>query len=70
MAKYRAVLMVPSVVEFENWGGERTVTEHVNRIAAGMGRCDSMHPTQAGVIYEPKVIECVKVSRSDAKACA
>ena len=59
MAKYRAVLLVPTVVEFENPGTERHVTDQVRRIADGMGKAKSYHPRQEGGTYLPKVIECV-----------
>lgn len=64
MAKYRAVLLVPSVVEFENPGTMEHVTEQVNRIASGLGRAKSLHPRQSNSqheIYSPRVLECVVV---------
>lgn len=61
MAKYRAVLLVPTIVEFENEGSAHGVTEQVKRIASGMGRTNSIHPRQNGAPYEPKVMECVVV---------
>ena len=64
MAKYRAVLLVPSVVEFENPGTIQHVTEQVNRIANGLGRAKSQHPRQEGSqheVYSPRVMECVVI---------
>ena len=69
MPKYRAVLLVPSVVEFENPGNEANVTEQVNRIAAGMGKAKSQHPRQTELLvhdtYTARVIECVRVDDDD-----
>lgn len=65
MAKYRAVLMVPSVVEFENPGSMEKVTEQVNRIANGLGKARSFHPRQEGTqheVYAPRVMECCIVA--------
>lgn len=64
MAKYRAVLLVPSIVEFENPGTQENASEQVKRIAAGLGKAKSMHPRQSGSdheVYEPKVLECVVI---------
>lgn len=61
MAKYRAVLLVPTIVEFENNGTQEHVSEQVKRIASGMGRTVSVHPRQKGAPYEPKILECCVV---------
>lgn len=61
MAKYRAVLMVPTVVEFENPGTQQHASDQVKRIASGFGRTKSVHPRQPETIYEPKVLECVVI---------
>jgi len=61
MAKYRAVLLVPTIVEFESEGSVTHVTEQANRIARGMGKTYSIHPRQNSAPYEPKVLECVIV---------
>ena len=68
--KYRAVLLVPSIVEFENEGTDKHVTEQINRIAGGMGKCFSNHPRQPDTIYEAKVVECVKVQGRESKTAA
>lgn len=54
MAKYRAVLMVPSIVEFESEGTVANVTEQANRIARGMGKAASAVRKHT---YTPTVIE-------------
>lgn len=61
MNRYRAVIQVPTVVEFENPGTDRHVTEQVNRIAAGMGFIESHHPRQHGDLYLCNVLECVRI---------
>lgn len=62
MTKYRAVLLVPSVVEFENEGTMEQVTEQVKRIAGGLGKAASMHPLRKiPEPYVPLVAECVVV---------
>lgn len=61
VAKYRAVLMVPTVVEFENPGTQQHATSQVRRIASGMGKTKSEHPRQPDALYEPKVLECVVI---------
>ena len=61
MAKYRAVLLVPSIVEFENPGTQEQASEQVKRIADSMGKTASIHPRQNGAPYEPKVLECCVV---------
>lgn len=61
MGRYRAVLLVPSVVEFDNPGTDEHVTGQIVRIASGMGKCLSLHPKQGKVTYAAKVVECVKV---------
>lgn len=55
MAEYRAVLMVPTVVEFESDGSYMHITEQAKRIADGMGRAKSLKDDQAP--YEPKLME-------------
>lgn len=55
MAKWRAVLLVPTVVEFESEGSYKHITEQVRRIADGMGRAESLKDEQAS--YEPKLME-------------
>ena len=42
MAKYRGVLLVPTVIEFESDGSEKHVTEQALRVARGMGKADSL----------------------------
>lgn len=55
MAKYRGVLMVPTVIEFDSEGSLKHVTEQAKRIADGMGRAESLKEDQAP--YEPKLME-------------
>lgn len=55
MAKYRGVLLVPTVIEFESVGSLMHVTEQAKRIADGMGRAESLKIGQAP--YEPKLME-------------
>ena len=59
MAKFRAVLMVPSVIEFENGGTMQKATEQAKRIADGMGKAKPMHPRQHDVPYTPKLVELI-----------
>lgn len=54
MSKYRAVLMVPTIVEFENPGSERQVTSQARGIARGMGKAKS---EVRELIYIPTVME-------------
>ena len=64
MAKYRAVLLVPSIVEFECSGTQDEASEQAKEIAGGMGKANSIHPKQIDTpneIYTPKVMECVVV---------
>ena len=61
MTKYRAVLMVPSVVEFENDGPMTNVTEQVKCIADGLGKAVSKFPFHKEAPYAPMVLECVVV---------
>ncbi len=61
MNKYRAVILVPTVVDFENGGSDDYVTLQARRIAAGMGVAVSNHPRRHGDKYEPVLLECVKV---------
>ena len=62
MVRYRAVFMVPCVVEFENPSTVDRVNEQARRIADGMGRTRSLHPRQRNMTYSPKVLECIAVS--------
>ena len=65
MAKYRAILLVPSIVEIECDGTVEEATKQVRDIADGMGRAFSFHPKQhdtPNAWYEPKLIECVCVA--------
>lgn len=55
MAKYRSVLMVPTIVEFESEGSMTHVSEQAKRIAKGLGKAES-HKEGYGP-YEPKVLE-------------
>lgn len=59
MARYRAVLLVPSIVEFECNGTQYEASEQAKEIADGMGKTNSIHPRQKGEPYTPKVLECV-----------
>lgn len=62
MAKYRAVLLVPSIVEFECDGTQDEASQRAREIADGMGKTNSIHPLQVGTpheVYEPKILECV-----------
>lgn len=60
MAKWRGVLLVPTVIEFESEGSYRHVTEQAKRIADGMGRADSLKDGNGP--YEPKLMEVCIVS--------
>jgi len=55
VAKYRGVLLVPTVIEFESEGSEKHVTEQALRIARGMGKTDSAK--DPNMTYEPKLME-------------
>lgn len=55
MAKFRAVLLVPTVVEIESEGSWAHVTEQARRIARGMGKAESHKEGYAP--YEPKLME-------------
>lgn len=55
MAKWRGVLLVPTVIEFESEGSYKHVTEQARRIAGGMGRADSLK--EGSDPYEPKLME-------------
>ena len=55
MAKYRGVLMVPTVIEFESEGSMNHVSEQARRIARGMGKAESRKDGYGP--YEPKLIE-------------
>ena len=59
MDKYRAVLLVPSIVEFECDGTQYEASEQALEIAGGMGKTNSIHPRQKGEPYVPKVLEVV-----------
>ena len=59
MAKYRAVLLVPSIVEFECDGTQDEASGRAKEIADGMGKTNSIHPRQKGEPYVPKVLEVV-----------
>ncbi len=59
MAKYRAVLLVPSIVEFECEGTEAEASKRAQEIAGGMGKTKSIHPRQKDEPYIPKVLEVV-----------
>lgn len=61
MNRYRAVIQVPTVVEFDNPGTHKHVTDQVNKIAAGMGFVESIHPRQHGDLYLCNVLECVRI---------
>jgi hypothetical protein len=62
MSKYRAVFMVPTIVEFENPGSVEQVTSQARGIARGMGKAKS---EVRKLIYIPTVME---VSRQDGGA--
>ena len=62
MAKYRAVFLVPSIVEFECDGTQLEAGEQAKDIANGMGKAKSLYPRQVdgpNEVYEPKVLEVV-----------
>jgi len=62
MAKYRAVLLVPSIVEFECNGTQDDASKQAKEIADGMGKAKSLHPKQidtVNAIYGPKVLEVI-----------
>lgn len=59
MAKYRAVLLVPLIVEFECDGTQVEAGKRAKEIADGMGKTQSIHPRQEGQPYTPKVLEVV-----------
>ena len=60
MIKYRAVVMVPTVIEFE--GGPPTYAcEQVKRLAKSMGSATSIHPRRHGDLYEGFPLECVNL---------
>ena len=63
MAKYRGVLMVPTVIEFESEGSEQHVTEQARRICRGMGKAESL--CQDDFTYEPTLME-IKRTEGDA----
>lgn len=66
MAKYRGVLLVPTVIEFNSEGSLKHVTEQAKRIAEGMGRAESLKDGQAP--YEPKLMEvCITSGKPPAK---
>ena len=55
MAKYRGVLLVPTVIEFESSGSVTHVQEQARRIARGMGKCHSnIHKAH---VFEPTLME-------------
>lgn len=60
MVKYRAVVMVPTVIEFEG-GPPSYASEQVRRMAKGMGHATSMHPRKHGDLYEGFPLECVSL---------
>lgn len=55
MAKWRGVLLVPTVIEFESEGSYEHITEQALRIARGMGKAASLKDEQPE--YEPKLME-------------
>jgi len=55
MAKWRGVLLVPTVIEFDSDGSYKHVTEQALRVARGMGKANSMKDDQAP--YEAKLME-------------
>jgi hypothetical protein len=59
MTKYRGVLLVPTIIEFESEGSVEHVTEQAKRIARGMGCCGSLQDLER--VYEPKVMEVCTV---------
>ncbi len=62
MAKYRAVFLVPSIVEFECSGTQNEASKQAKEIADGMGKTRSLHPRQMGTpneVYEPKILEVI-----------
>lgn len=63
MAKYRAVIMVPQLAEFESEGSEMHVTEQARRICRGMGKAKSMCTDDFE--YEPTLME-IKRTEGDA----
>lgn len=56
MSKYRAVLMVPSIVEFENPGTSEQAANQARAIANGMGKAASAVRLHT---YIPIVMEVV-----------
>jgi hypothetical protein len=54
-AKWRGVLMVPTVIEFESEGSVKHVEEQALNIARGMGKADSLKYEEKP--YEPKLME-------------
>jgi hypothetical protein len=63
MAKYRGVLMVPTVIEFESEGSETHVTEQARRICRGMGKATSA--CTPDFEYEPTLME---IKRTEGEA--
>lgn len=61
VAKYRAVFLVPSIVEFECSGSHKAASKQAREIADSMGKAKSIHPRQLDAIYAPKVLEVVVV---------
>ena len=59
MAKYRAVFLVPSIVEFECDGTISEASDCAKDLADGMGKASSLHPQRADELYVPKVLEVV-----------
>lgn len=58
--KYRAVLLVPVVVEFENPGNHTHVTEQARRLAHGFGATRSI-ASDNDHLYQPTLMEVARV---------
>lgn len=65
MNRYRAIVQVPTIVEFDNPGTMKHVTDQIEKIAAGMPSVNSAHPRQMGVPYVSKVLECVRLEQKE-----
>lgn len=66
MNKYRAILMVPTVVEFKNQVGSReSVTDQAKQIADSRGKAASIVREHT---YTPTVVECARLTSDDSKS--
>lgn len=59
-AKYRAVYLVPMIIEFENPGSERHVTEQARRLADSMGNTRSV-ASKKDHVYSPTLMEVARI---------